>query len=157
MIKTYYPDAWVRSTDVTYRVLLIVNDGPEITMHASAPRWKVAQAIRAVRSIEAADDGTRASVRWERQELTQWVEACPWCGVRPLEFEMDCDGPASTGTCGSPQCAQLQRCDGCGQDGTASVHSWRGDLCYPCDRVAYRDNLRAARYLGQQRYALLPV
>lgn len=87
-----------------------------------------------------------------RHFLTEYVEACPWCGARPVAFESNCDGWASTGTCGSPQCNQLQRCEGCGKDGKARYVSIRGQLCESCDRTARKNNLVAAR----TRYELVP-
>jgi hypothetical protein len=79
----------------------------------------------------------------ERKTITSQVPACPWCGARPELFEMDCDGLASTGTCGSDQCDRLQRCDGCGQDGVRNWGSWRGRLCNGCHTVATKKHLAA--------------
>lgn len=88
----------------------------------------------------------------ERRIVTNWVKACPWCGARPEQFEIDCDGPAGTGTCGSPQCNQLQRCEGCGEDGKAVIGSVRGRLCRDCNERARKENLIAP----DDRYALIP-
>lgn len=40
----------------------------------------------------------------EKRFVRRWVKACPWCGARPVQYEMDCDGWASTGSCGTQQC-----------------------------------------------------
>lgn len=77
-----------------------------------------------------------ADWRVEKRFSTSEVKACPWCGARPELFERDCDGWAGTGTCGSPQCRKLKRCDACGQDGIRRWGTWRGDFCDPCYRVA---------------------
>lgn len=90
--------------------------------------------------------------RVERRVTTNYVTACPWCGVRPLQYERDCDGWASTGTCGSEQCNQLKRCEGCGKDDSVRYGSVRGQLCEDCFTRARRDNLEACR----GRYALAP-
>lgn len=72
----------------------------------------------------------------ERKLVTDKVTGCPWCNARPMQYERDCDGWASLGTCGSEQCDKLQRCEGCGQDGIRNVGSWRGRLCDHCHEVA---------------------
>ncbi|MFE6746003.1 hypothetical protein ACFVGM_09140 [Kitasatospora purpeofusca] len=72
---------------------------------------------------------------------SRWVPGCPWCGVRPEEREWDCDGLFGTGSCGSPQCNQLKRCQGCGVDGIASVNG----MCRPCyDLARYGSTDQAA-------------
>lgn len=122
-VKTFYSNTYVLDTQVRY------------TLHGPSGEWH-----RTIGRKQAADILTdpELPVGWTvtRDLITTSVKACPWCGARPLQYEMDCDGWASTGTCGSEQCAQLKRCDGCGGDGIRRWSSWRGDLCDPCHTVA---------------------
>jgi hypothetical protein len=89
--------------------------------------------------------------RVERRIVESEVTACPWCGARPVIFERDVDGWASTGTCGSEQCNGLRRCDGCGKDNCHILGSVRGHLCDTCNETARKNGLEAA----PDRYALV--
>jgi hypothetical protein len=121
-VKTFWNRATVLETTVRY-----------VVIPAKGREWTVSRAEAA--HIHHDPEFPRGWVV-ERRVTTTEVKACPWCGARPELFERDCDGYAGTGTCGSPQCKQLQRCDGCGQDGVRRWGTWRGDFCDPCYRVA---------------------
>lgn len=137
-VRTFYSGTYVADTRTVYK--MITDEDVEITITRQ-------RAARIARDPELPQG-------WivERRQITRPVPACPWCGARPVIFEMDCDGWASTGTCGSEQCNQLKRCDGCGQDGTVRYGSVRGHLCTTCHDRARRDNLTAADTV----YALIP-
>jgi hypothetical protein len=126
-VKTFWMDPTTRTAFARY--VLISNKGWERVI----TRKHAAQI--------AFDPELPVGWRVERRIVENVVEACPWCAARPLEFEMDCDGWASTGTCGSPQCNQLKRCEGCGQDGTQNMGCWRGSLCNHCYEVATEKGL----------------
>jgi hypothetical protein len=67
-------------------------------------------------------------LKWEKYWVAERELLCPWCGVRPDQWEWDCDGQFPMSTCGSPQCDKLNRCHGCGKDGAAHINH----LCDSC-------------------------
>lgn len=129
-VKSFYPDVRVTDTQVYYMMINPMGDEQMITRKFAA-------------EISNAPD---FPLGWkvERRLSTQKVPGCPWCGVRPMLFERDCDGWASMGTCGSQQCNRLRRCEGCGADDSVRYSSVRGRLCTTCHETARRDNLVAA-------------
>jgi hypothetical protein len=137
-VKAFYSGTYTPDTQVYY--WLVNKDGRDLM-------------ITRRRAAEIQNDPS-LPYGWtvERRMVTKMVAACPWCGARPVQWEMDCDGWASTGTCGSKQCNRLRRCEGCGTDGTARIGSVRGHLCLSCNETARQNNLEAAR----DRYELVP-
>lgn len=130
-VQTFFPDTYVADTQAYY--WLVDGNGRDLM-------------ITRKRAAEIGNDPS-LPYGWkvERRLVTEYVPACPWCGVRPLVFERDCDGWASTGTCGSEQCNRLNRCEGCGKDHTARFVSIRGNLCEDCDNIAHKTGRVAAR------------
>jgi hypothetical protein len=128
-VKTFWMDATVADTQARY--FLVDHTGREFAIS----RQKAAQMTF----------GPEMPFGWkvERKISTSQVPACPWCGSRPELFEMDCDGWAATGTCGSEQCNQLKICEGCARPGTQNWGSWRGHLCNSCHDVAEEKHLAA--------------
>lgn len=126
-VKNFWMDAVTREAAAYYFVI-----------PAKGREWQVTRAQAADFRL---DPSFPADWRVERRVIENTVPACPWCGARPELFEMDCDGLAATGTCGSEQCDQLRRCEGCGKDGVQIWGSWRGRLCDPCHTIAERDAL----------------
>jgi hypothetical protein len=126
-VKTFWLNALTPETSVRY--VVVPTKGTE---------WTVS-----IRDAARMDQDPEFPVGWviEKRVSTKMVKACPWCGARPELFEMDCDGWAGTGTCGSEQCNQLKVCEGCGQFDVQRWGCWRGRLCQHCYEVANRDNL----------------
>lgn len=121
-VKTFWNRATVLETTVRY-----------VVIPAQGRAWTVSRAEAAhIRNDPEFPRGWAV----ERRLITSEVKACPWCCARPELFEMDCDGYAGTGTCGSEQCDKLRVCEGCGQDGIRRWGTWRGRFCDPCYRVA---------------------
>lgn len=137
-VRAFWPNTYITVTTPLYRVTY-PNGVSRVIGRKTAAEWFF-------------DPEFPYNFKLTKTFATATVKACPWCGVRPEVYEMDCDGPAGTGTCGSPQCNQLKRCEGCGRDGKARYGSVRGHLCGGCHTVATRDNLVAA----DDRYALIP-
>lgn len=138
-VKTYFGRKTIPTATVTY--WMITHTGRE---------HQISRKFAAQVSQDAA-----LPVAWriERRVVESHVQGCPWCGARPMQWERDCDGWYPTATCGSEQCNQLRRCDGCGSDGTARYHSYRGHLCETCHETAIPNGLMAA----MNRYALVPI
>jgi hypothetical protein len=137
-VKSYYGDKAVLSASVRYTITS--NNG-----------WT--QTVNRRTAAQMSND-PELPVGWtiERTVTQSYVQGCPWCGARPVLWEMDCDGMYPTGTCGSEQCNQLKRCEGCGEDGAAYIGSMRGHLCETCDYTAREGGLQAAG----DKYELVP-
>jgi hypothetical protein len=137
-VKNFWHDRYIPDTEAVYR--LTSNKGlDQIISRPAAAKLRN-------------DPELPVGFTITRHLVTEYVRACAWCGARPLQYERDCDGWASTGTCGSDQCDQLQRCEGCGETGTAAISSVRGKLCDTCNDIARETGQEAAR----DRYALVP-
>ncbi|AXG66331.1 hypothetical protein SEA_ANNADREAMY_252 [Streptomyces phage Annadreamy] len=142
-VKRWYPRAsresgyegsWVAFQVPYYRAWHEWN-GKRFEILHKGSMWSLAREIRKSKKFaeKYPNEAAEFVLHYEKYWVTEWELLCPWCGARPDQWEMDCDGNFPVASCGSPQCDQLRRCEGCGRDGEAHINN----LCDPCYESEY--------------------